>query len=106
MSCGVLLCAAMCCAVSCRVCAVPGLTSRGVSGGKSAQRLCPLMSAFQALVANGSTCSPVPLRAGPITNHLQAGRQAGRQAGGPVGRRAGRPGLGKQCHGAVAAAGW
>lgn len=47
------------------------LTSFGVSGGNNAQRLCPYSSAFHALVANGSTCSPVPLRAGPITNHLQ-----------------------------------
>lgn len=43
----------------------------GVAGGNKAQRLVPLMRAFQALVAKGSMCSPLPLRAGPITNHLQ-----------------------------------
>ena len=42
-----------------------------VPGGKRAQRLWPTRRAFQALVARGSTCSPLPLRAGPITNHLQ-----------------------------------
>ena len=47
--------------------------ARGVPGGNRAQRLCPAASAFQALVASGSTWRALPLRAGPITNHLLAG---------------------------------
>ena len=43
---------------------------RGAPGGKSAQRLRPASSAFQALVASGSMCRPEPLRAGPSTSHL------------------------------------
>jgi hypothetical protein len=57
----------------------------GVPGGNSAQRLWPASSAFQALVARGSMCSPLPLRAGPMTTHLRGKRRMG-----------GREGLGKR----------
>ena len=45
-----------------------------VPGGNRAHRLWPTSRAFQALVARGSTWRPLPLRAGPITNHLQRNR--------------------------------
>ena len=45
-------------------------TRLGVPGGKRAQRLVPNSNAFQAHVARGSMCRPLPERAGPITNHL------------------------------------
>ena len=54
----------------------------GVPGGNSAQRLVPASSAFQADVARGSMCRPLPLRAGPITNHLMAGTARGHISGG------------------------
>jgi len=41
-----------------------------VPGGNKTHRLCPCTRAFQAEVAKGSMCSPDPLLAGPMTNHL------------------------------------
>lgn len=36
-------------------------SSRGVCVGNRHHRLCPEISAFQALVPNGSMCMPVPV---------------------------------------------
>jgi hypothetical protein len=66
----------------------------------AAPRCCshpPQMRAFHALVARGSTCSPLPLRPGPMTTHLRARRASGlgsgaAPAGGALAGRAGGAG--------------
>jgi len=42
-------------------------------GGNRHQRLRPLMRAFHALVARGSTWTLLPLRGGPMTTHRYGG---------------------------------
>ena len=44
-----------------------------LSGGYNTQRFCPEINAFQADVANGSTCTEDPLLCGPNTTHLCGG---------------------------------